>query len=237
MADVMKLAKVGVSRQGSSATPLAPASTQGPESSREPERESAARAASRVDTASAISPLADVLAYQRDLWERWILFIDTLRQRADDLLAHDRAGKPPLLDFDYELILDARRFERPANYALLRITRLGSDCIEDCLDPSKPPVIIVDRVLARALVSAASNVRPKSVLLCMKGIPSISSLSSRNRTRARRSPTCSTPCAGSSRKWQPAIPGHRRSFTGTVRPDGRLRCSLPIAKVSPAQSS
>jgi hypothetical protein len=82
--------------------------------------------------------------YQRDFWERSILFLDTLRQRADDLLAHERAGKPPLLDFDYELILDARRDERPANYALLRITRVGDACLEDCLDPAKPPVIIVD---------------------------------------------------------------------------------------------
>jgi len=86
----------------------------------------------------------DVFAYQRDVWERWILFLDTLRQRADDMLAHERAGKPPLLDFDYELILDARRFESPANYALLRITRVGDDCLEDCLDPSKPPVMILD---------------------------------------------------------------------------------------------
>src|SRR6516165_9877680 len=69
--------------------------------------------------------LEDVLAYQRDLWERTILFWDTLRQRADNMIAHERAGKPPLLDFDYELILDARRFKRPVNYALLRITRYG----------------------------------------------------------------------------------------------------------------
>src|SRR5450759_3244684 len=144
MADLMELAEAGMSRQGSAATLLMPASTQRPESSIDPEKEPAARAASRADTTTAISPLADVLAYQRDVWERWVLFIDTLRQRADDLLAHDRAGKPPLLDFDYELILDARRFERPANYALLRITRVGDDCIEDCLDPSKPPVIVVD---------------------------------------------------------------------------------------------
>lgn len=90
------------------------------------------------------NPLSDLAAYQRDVWERSILFIDTLRQRADDLLAHERAGKPPLLDFDYELVLDARRFDRPANYALLRITRVGDDCLDDCLDPAKPPVVIVD---------------------------------------------------------------------------------------------
>jgi hypothetical protein len=88
--------------------------------------------------------LDDVVAYQRDLWERSILFWDTLRQRADNMIAHERAGKPPLLDFDYELILDARRFERPVNYALLRITRYGDKCLEDCLDPAKPPVMIVD---------------------------------------------------------------------------------------------
>ena len=88
--------------------------------------------------------LDDILAYQRDFWERTILFWDALRQRADNMIAHERAGKPPLLDFDYELILDARRFERPVNYALLRITRYGDKCLEDCLDPMKPPVIIFD---------------------------------------------------------------------------------------------
>ena len=85
-----------------------------------------------------------VLAYQRDVWERSILFWDTLRQRADDMLEHERAGKPPLLDFDYEVLLDARRFERAANYALLRVTRVGDDCLENCLDEAKPPVIIID---------------------------------------------------------------------------------------------
>jgi hypothetical protein len=86
----------------------------------------------------------DVFAYQRDVWERTILFWDTLRQRADNMLAHEQAGKPPLLDFDYELMLDARRLGRPVNYALLRITRYADECLEDCLDPSKPPLIIID---------------------------------------------------------------------------------------------
>ena len=90
------------------------------------------------------SSLEDAAAYQRDFLERTILFCDTLRQRADNMLAHERAGKPPLLDFDYELIADARRFNRPTNYALLRITRYGDKCLEDCLDLTKPPVIIVD---------------------------------------------------------------------------------------------
>ena len=92
----------------------------------------------------AASLLSDALAYQRDVSERTILFWDVLRQRADNMIAHERAGKPPLLDFDYEVILDARRFERPVNYALLRITRYADKCLEDCLDPTRPPVMIVD---------------------------------------------------------------------------------------------
>lgn len=95
-------------------------------------------------SSSVFAPSSEFLAYQRDVWERSILFLDALRQRADDLLAHERAGKPPLLDFDYELILDARRFDKPVNYALLQITRIGEDCLDDCLDPEKPPVVIID---------------------------------------------------------------------------------------------
>ncbi|BBC00222.1 MULTISPECIES: DUF3141 domain-containing protein [Bradyrhizobium] len=53
----------------------------------------------------------DILAYQRDVWERTILFWDTPRQRADNMIAHERAWKPPLLDFNYELILGDGRFD------------------------------------------------------------------------------------------------------------------------------
>ncbi len=88
--------------------------------------------------------LQELFDYQRDVAERTILFWDALRQRADNMIAHERAGKPPLLDFDYEVLLDARRFERPTNYALLQVTRVGEKCLEDCLDASKPPVVIID---------------------------------------------------------------------------------------------
>ena len=53
--------------------------------------------------------------------QRSILFWDTLRQRGNNWLEHEKAGKPPLLDFEWEMIADARRFERPVNYALVRI--------------------------------------------------------------------------------------------------------------------
>ncbi len=90
-----------------------------------------------------VSP-SDVFAYQRDALERSILFFDTLRKRANAMLDHERAGLPPLLDFKYEMLLDARQFKRPANYALLRITAVGEACWEDCVDLAKPPVIVLD---------------------------------------------------------------------------------------------
>lgn len=86
----------------------------------------------------------DFFDYQRDFFERSVLFLDTLRQRANNMLEHERAGLPPLLDFKYETLLDARSLERPANYALLRITEIDGHCWDDCLDSDKPPVIIVD---------------------------------------------------------------------------------------------
>src|SRR5215208_4532878 len=42
----------------------------------------------------------DCAEYIRDVGERSVLFWDTLRARAENIIAHDRAGKPPLLDFD-----------------------------------------------------------------------------------------------------------------------------------------
>ena len=95
-------------------------------------------------TSAKPAPPADPVAYGRDLWERSVLFLDTLRERADNMIAHDRAGMPPLLDFKYETLLDARNFDHPANYALLRITEVDGNCWDDCVDETKPPVIVVD---------------------------------------------------------------------------------------------
>ncbi|MBS0336200.1 MAG: DUF3141 domain-containing protein [Proteobacteria bacterium] len=86
----------------------------------------------------------DALSYQQDLWQRSVLFLDILRERANNMLDHEQAGLPPLLDFRYEMVLDARTFDAPANYALLRITGAGDPCVDTCPDESKPPVMIVD---------------------------------------------------------------------------------------------
>ena len=91
-----------------------------------------------------VPSISDLLAYQRDCWERAILFWDTLRERADNMLEHERAGLPPLLDFPFETILDARTFERPVNYVLLRILDSDAPDAKPCSDQGKPPVIIID---------------------------------------------------------------------------------------------
>jgi hypothetical protein len=118
---------------------------------RAPEPVAAARTRARTapppgsaKTAAPADTLREAQDYAADLRERAILFWDTLRRRANIMLEHERAGLPPLLDFKYETILDARQFEQPANYALLRITEIGEDCWDDCVDPAKAPVIVID---------------------------------------------------------------------------------------------
>jgi pimeloyl-ACP methyl ester carboxylesterase len=78
--------------------------------------------------------------YATDLTQRSILFWETLRQRGSNYLAHDRAGKPPVLHFDYETVLDARQRPRPVNYALLRILPPAGVTV----DPKRRPYLIID---------------------------------------------------------------------------------------------
>jgi hypothetical protein len=96
------------------------------------------------EATSPFSWMFDAWNYQVDSWQRSVLFFDTLRQRANNMIEHEKNGMPPLLDFKYEMVLDARTFETPANYALLKITEIEDVCLKDCFDPEKPPVIIVD---------------------------------------------------------------------------------------------
>ena len=78
--------------------------------------------------------------YALDAAQRSVLYWDTLRQRGDQWIEHEKAGKPPVLDYKYELISDARTYERPANYALVRIIPpRGVD-----VDDAKRPFVIVD---------------------------------------------------------------------------------------------
>ena len=59
--------------------------------------------------------------YAVDFAQRSVLFWDTLRQRGNNFVERTRQGLPPVLHFDYEMVLDGRTLERPVNYALVRI--------------------------------------------------------------------------------------------------------------------
>jgi pimeloyl-ACP methyl ester carboxylesterase len=78
--------------------------------------------------------------YAVDFAQRAILFWDTMRQRGNNFREHQKKGLPPLLHFDYETVLDARKFARPVNYALLRIVPPKGVTV----DPKRRPYVVID---------------------------------------------------------------------------------------------
>lgn len=82
-------------------------------------------------------------SYWQDAGQRMVLTMDTLRKRGDNFLEHEEAGCPPVLIYDYELVLDGADLPRPSNYMLLKIL---PSCDIDCREPKpwKRPYIIID---------------------------------------------------------------------------------------------
>jgi pimeloyl-ACP methyl ester carboxylesterase/tellurite resistance protein len=62
------------------------------------------------------------IEYTLDRWQRWILFWDIMRQRGNNYFEHLHAGQPPVLVFEYDLVLDGLDFDPPVNYALVKIS-------------------------------------------------------------------------------------------------------------------
>lgn len=89
--------------------------------------------------AGAANPMG-AAQYALDATQRAILFWDTLRQRGNQFIENVLKGQPPTLHFDHELVLDGRAFERPVNYALLRIKPPEGVTI----DPTRRPYVIID---------------------------------------------------------------------------------------------
>lgn len=83
---------------------------------------------------------ADVIEYGIDFVQRQALFWDTIRVRGDRWLDHEAAGKPPLLAFAYDLVLDGRTLPHPVNYALVRIVPPAGMSV----DEARRPYVIVD---------------------------------------------------------------------------------------------
>ncbi|CAB3792170.1 hypothetical protein LMG28614_03463 [Paraburkholderia ultramafica] len=106
------------------------------------------RAALDGDAGAAPAPAANMLSltpwdtgsYWLDAVQRSVLFWDTLRERGTEYFERTRQEPKPVLHFDYEFVLDGRRFERPVNYALLRIKPPEGVTV----DVRKRPYLIID---------------------------------------------------------------------------------------------
>ena len=161
----------------------------------------------RVSAATRTLPLSpkDALATPWSLWTDWtsyavdtfqrsVLFADTLRQRGNAYHEHEAAGRPPLLHFDHETVLDARTFARPVNYALVRIVPPEGVTV----DPTTRPYVIIDPRAGHGPGSAASRTTRRSASRCAPGIRCTSSSSSPTPSPGRRCPTSAPPSRSSS---------------------------------------
>jgi len=85
--------------------------------------------------------IEDAASYAVDTSQRLVLFADILRERGNGYLEHVREGLPPVLVFDYEIVIDGRSFdERPVNYALARVIPEPGWTV----DPAKRPIVVID---------------------------------------------------------------------------------------------
>ena len=78
--------------------------------------------------------------YAVDAAQRSVLFWSTLRERGNNFVEHTSQGLKPVLNFAYDTILDGRSFDRPVNYALLRINPPAGVSV----DSRKRPYLIID---------------------------------------------------------------------------------------------
>src|SRR5947209_5749134 len=78
--------------------------------------------------------------YWVDAWQRYVLSLDVLRQRAN--IYQEQAAKevPHVSGFEAVLVHDGRTLDRPVNYALVHITPPPGMKT----DATKAPIIVVD---------------------------------------------------------------------------------------------
>jgi pimeloyl-ACP methyl ester carboxylesterase len=90
------------------------------------------------------NPLAlgtDMAAYGVDAVQRLVLYWDAIRQAGNAFIEHEKAGCPPVLVFDWTMVVDGRTLPRPVNYALVRIVP-PADMPPS--DPALRPFVIID---------------------------------------------------------------------------------------------
>ncbi len=78
--------------------------------------------------------------YMVDSLQRTVLFWDLMRRRSEQYYAQKAKAVPHVLNFEAELVLDARDFEKPVNYMLVRVEPPAGIVI----DQQKRPFVVVD---------------------------------------------------------------------------------------------
>ncbi|WP_305986280.1 DUF3141 domain-containing protein [Roseibium sp. MMSF_3544] len=82
-------------------------------------------------------------SYWQDAAQRMVLTMDTLRQRGDNFIEHEEAGCPPVLIYDYDVVIDGADLPRPCCYMLLKI-KPPKDGVHREPKSWKRPYIIID---------------------------------------------------------------------------------------------
>lgn len=77
--------------------------------------------AARLAAALAGGSPGDLAAYAADAWQRWILFMDILRQRGTNFARRERAASAPVLAYEYDVVVDGATLDPPVNYSLVSI--------------------------------------------------------------------------------------------------------------------
>jgi pimeloyl-ACP methyl ester carboxylesterase len=83
----------------------------------------------------------DAIAYAADASQRAVLFWDTMRQAGNAFVEHEKAGCPPVLVFEWDMVVDGRTLPRRCNYALVHI-RPPAGCPAG--DAAMRPFVIID---------------------------------------------------------------------------------------------
>lgn len=99
-----------------------------------------AEAARAVGAALARQRPGDLPAYLVDAAQRWIIFLDVLRQRGNNFLEHHQEGCPPVLAYEYDVVVDGARLERPVNYSLVSIRPPAGTTVRQ----NARPYVIID---------------------------------------------------------------------------------------------
>jgi hypothetical protein len=147
--------------------------------------ESLARLQSELATAG-FAKLADLgRDYMVDAWQRGVLTADVLRERGNVFATHAAAGAPPVLCYDYDVIVDGRDLKRPVNYMLLAIR--PPEGVE--VHAWKRPYMIIDPRAGHGPASAGSSPTARSASRFVAVTRSILSPFASIPSPARRSPT------------------------------------------------